>query len=100
MKYYNIYIKGNSSINSYMASRDWNLIQLDISNFDYMVFEREVPESKLGQILYNCLNHEGNFNIKIEYTIDKSAQHPTSEGDDIVRAYTKDKYKNQEIKNS
>lgn len=36
----------------------------------------------------------------IEYNIDKSAQHPTSEGDDIVRAYTKDKYKNQEIKNS
>ena len=35
-----------------------------------------------------------------EYNIDTSAGHPTSEGDDIVRAYTKDKYKNQEIKNS
>lgn len=35
-----------------------------------------------------------------EYNIDTSAQHPTYEGDDIVRAYTKDKYKNQEIKNS
>ena len=36
----------------------------------------------------------------IEYNIDKSAQHPTDEGDDIVRAYMKDKYKNQEVKNS
>lgn len=36
----------------------------------------------------------------VEYNIDTSAQHPTYEGDDIVRAYTKDKYKNQEIKNS
>lgn len=35
----------------------------------------------------------------VEYNIDTSAQHPTSEGDDIVRAYTKDKYKNQKIKN-
>jgi hypothetical protein len=35
-----------------------------------------------------------------EYNIDTSAQHPISKGDDIVRAYTKDKYKNQEIKNS
>lgn len=35
-----------------------------------------------------------------EYNIDTSAQHPTSEGDDIVRAYTKDKYKNQEVNNS
>lgn len=35
-----------------------------------------------------------------EYNIDTSAQHPTDGGDDIVRAYTKDKYKNQEIKNS
>ena len=35
-----------------------------------------------------------------EYNIDKSAQHPPFEGDDIVRAYTNDKYKNQEIKNS
>ena len=35
-----------------------------------------------------------------EYNIDTSAQHPTDEGDDIVRAYAKDKYKNQEIKNS
>lgn len=35
-----------------------------------------------------------------EYNIDTSAQHPTFEGDDIVRAYAKDKHKNQEVKNS
>lgn len=33
-----------------------------------------------------------------EYNINKSAQHPTDEGDDIVRAYTNDKYKNYRIK--
>ena len=83
MKYYNIYIKGNSSINSYMASRNWNLIELDVANLDYMTFKQEVPENKLGQVLYNCLNHKGDFNIKIEYNMSKSAQHPTSEGENV-----------------
>jgi len=75
MKYYDIYIKGNHSINSYMASRDWNLVELDISNFDYIVFKKEVSENELGQVLYDCLNHEGNFNIKIEYNMSKSVRH-------------------------
>lgn len=83
MKYYNIYIKGNASINSYMASRDWNLIELDVSNFNHIAFEREVPENRLGHVLYKCLNHEGDFNIKIEYNMSKSAQHPTSEGENV-----------------
>lgn len=47
----------------------------------------------------NCVFEQILDNVK-EYNIDTSSQHPTSEGDDIVRAYTKDKYKNQEIKNS
>lgn len=66
-----------------MASRDWNLIELDVANLDYMVFKQEVPENSLGQVLYNCLNHEGNFNIKIEYNMSKSARHPTDEGENV-----------------
>ena len=37
--------------------------------------------------------------IDIEYNRDTSVL-PLKQGDDIVRAYTKKKYKNQEIKNS
>ena len=37
--------------------------------------------------------------IDIEYNRDTSVL-PLKQGDDIVRAYTKEKYKNQEIKNS
>jgi hypothetical protein len=48
----------------------------------------------------NIIQRYEDCQILKEYNIDTSAQHPTSEGDDIVRAYTKDKYKNQEIKNS
>ena len=55
---------------------------------------------EFGNLLYEILNKHPFEEYRIEYNIDKSAQHPTSEGDDIVRAYTKDKYKNQEIKNS
>ena len=58
-----------------MASRDWNLIELDISNFNHMIFKKEVPERELGQTLYDCLNHKGDFNIKIEYNIPKSVRH-------------------------
>lgn len=36
--------------------------------------------------------------IDIEYNRDTSVL-PLKQGDDIVRAYTKEKYKNQEIKN-
>lgn len=48
----------------------------------------------------NIIQRYEDCQILKEYNIDTSAQHPTYEGDDIVRAYTKDKYKNQEIKNS
>lgn len=44
--------------------------------------------------------HQLKKELLLEYNTDTSAQHPTFEGDDIVRAYTKDKYKNREIKNS
>lgn len=58
-----------------MASRDWNLIELDISTLDYMLFKREIPENQLGKVLYNCFNNKGNFNIRVEYNIPKSVGH-------------------------
>lgn len=58
-----------------MASRDWNLVELDILTLDYMLFKREIPENQLGKVLVNCLNNKGDFNIRVEYNIPKSAGH-------------------------
>ena len=67
-----------------------------IENFPYRLckLQQEAPVGCNTMSLYE------ECQILKECNIDTSAQHPTSEGDDIVRAYTKDKYKNQEIKNS
>ena len=58
-------------------------------NLYYIQSEGIICNSKfLNTLNKNILN-----NVK-EYNTDTSAQHPTDEGDDIVRAYAKDKYKN------